>query len=234
MLQAYVARGVADVARPVSRDAGLTFGRSPGCDLVIGAGDPSVSRTAGHVTWTGASWELHNPSSSRPVYRLEDTGLRTAIPVGGRVSLIDPVTRIAVVGSILTHVVMFELGTGSTPVLADVVPPGTETTRPFFSEYEFVAVVALLEGYLLDPPRHEPRPRTYAEAAERLAVPAATVRKRIENVRQKLVESGVVELRQADARVALAEFVLSTRLVTRADLAVLPEVSPRVGLRLES
>jgi hypothetical protein len=52
------------------------------------------------------------------------------------------------------------------------------------------------------------------------------VRKRIENVREKLVESGIVELRQPDARVALAEFLLSTRIVGPRDLARLDATVP--------
>ena len=101
-----------------------------------------------------------------------------------------------------------------------------ETIKPLFTYNEFRAIVAVCSR--ADPsehPRYEPRPRTYAEAAERLELPAATVRKRIENVRQKLVDSGVVELRQPDARLALAEFLLSTpALVTPADLPVLDRV----------
>jgi hypothetical protein len=211
-----------DESLPVPRDGELTFGRSPGCDLVIGADDPSISRIAGAVAWSGSIWQVHNRSSSRPIYRVEDTGLRTPIPVDGRLPLVDPVTHIAVVGSILTHVITLEwqrAGDATAPTV--VTLPGTETTRPLFTRNEFQALVALLEGYLLDLPRHDPRPRTYAEAAERLGVPTATVRKRIERVREKMVESGLVELRQPDARLALAEFLLATRLVTAADLTVL-------------
>ncbi len=199
----------------------LTFGRSEECDLRLDVRDSSISRVAGEVSADATTWAVVNRSSTRPLYRIDDTGLRTAIPVGARVALVDPLTNIAIVGSIRTHVVTLELATprGDRPV----APParGAETTRPIFTPNEFSAVVALLEGYLHDMPRYEPRPRTYAEAAERLGVPAATVRKRIENVREKLVASGVAELRQPDARLALAEFLLSTRIVQPSDLAVL-------------
>ncbi|HKY14244.1 MAG TPA: hypothetical protein VJM33_04925 [Microthrixaceae bacterium] len=212
-----------DPARP------WTFGRSLDCDLPLGSDDTSISRTAGSISWAGSAWELRNLSSSRPLYRISDTGLRSPLEVGARLTVLDPVTRIAVVGSMRTHQLVLELeplgGEGDAPFREQI--PGTETMMPTFTANEFAGVVAMLEGYLLDHPRYEPRPRTYAEAAERLGLPAATVRKRIESVRTKLVEHGVVELQQPDARQALAEFVLSTRLVTPADLHVLDEASAR-------
>jgi hypothetical protein len=208
-------------ARSIEPGGVLTFGRSEACDLPLGIRDSSISRVAGEVRSDAATWEVVNRSSTRPLYRIDDTGLRTAIPVGARVTLVDPVTNIAIVGAIHTHVVRLELATtrGGRPV----APPaaGEATTRPIFTPNEFRALVALLEGYLHDLPRYEPRPRTYAEAADRLGVPTATVRKRVENVREKLVASGVAELRQPDARLALAEFLLSTRIVQPSDLAVL-------------
>jgi hypothetical protein len=210
-----------DSARAIDPGEVLTFGRSEACDLALGVSDSSVSRVAGEVRFDGATWQVVNRSSSRPLYRIDDTGLRTAIPVGAGLALVDPVTNVAIVGAIRTHVVTLELATPRADRPTPAPAPGEATMRPTFTPNEFRAVVALLEGYLHDVPRYEPRPRTYAEAAERLGVPAATVRKRIENVREKLVASGVEELRQPDARLALAEFLLSTRIVRPSDLAVL-------------
>jgi hypothetical protein len=207
--------------RAVDPGAALTFGRSEACDLPLGVRDSSISRVAGEVRSDASTWEVVNRSSTRPLYRIDDTGLRAAIPVGARVSLVDPITNIAIVGAIRTHVVTLELATPRTGPPVAPTAPGEATARPVFTPNEFRAVVALLEGYLHGMPRYEPRPRTYAEAAERLGLPTATVRKRIENVREKLVASGVAELRQPDARLALAEFLLSTRIVRPSDLTVL-------------
>jgi hypothetical protein len=210
-----------DSTREIDPGQVLTFGRSEACDLAVGTQDSSVSRVAGEVRFDGATWEVVNRSSTRPLYRLDDTGLRAAIPVGAGVALVEAVTNIAIVGAIRTHVVTLELATPRAERPITSPAPGEATMRPTFTPNEFEAIVALLEGYLHEVPRYEPRPRTYAEAAERLGVPAATVRKRIENVREKLVASGVEELRQPDARLALAEFLLSTRIVRPSDLTVL-------------
>jgi hypothetical protein len=213
------------VVREIDPPGSLTFGRSADCDVALGTDDASISRIAGEVSWADGAWELRNLSSSRPLHRIEDTGLRTTIPVSGVLALTDPITRIAIVGSIRTHVISFERtrhqATASPAANPTRPVDGDATSRPIFTRKEFLALVALLEGYLQEPPRYEPRPRTYAEAARRLGLPAAAVRKRIENARLKLIESGVVELRQSDARLALAEFLLATRTVRATDLLLL-------------
>jgi hypothetical protein len=201
----------------------LTFGRSSSNLLPVGVGDRSVSRVAGEAFWSDGCWWLQNTSKTRPLHRLDDTGLRVPIPVAGRISLIDPLTRVSLVGSIHTHVIVFS-HTGASHVPREHEHEhidDAKTAEALLSPNEFRAVVALVEGYLEPPPRHDPRPRTYSEAAERLGIPASTVRKRIERARAKFVEAGVVELCCPDARVELAEFVLSTRMVGRDDLDLL-------------
>ena len=207
--------------RAVEPGSECSFGRSADCDVVIGSADRSVSRIAGVIRSSDGGWEVFNPSSRRPLYRVEEAGLRSVIAVGGVATLRAGSTRIIVVGAVETHVIEVEVsGDGFTAV--DVAHGDSDaTTIPTFTGNERVAIVALIEGFLLDPPRYEPRPRTYAEAGERLGVPAATIRKRIEHARSKLVDAGVVELEQSDARAALAEFVLATRLIGRGDLALL-------------
>jgi hypothetical protein len=212
-----------DVRAPAS----VTFGRSPSTDLPLGTDDPSISRVAGEIVAADDGWVVRNRSSSRPLHRIDDTGLRVAIPVGSCHRLVDPTTRIVVVGSIHTHLITLVQQVGAEPVRSPEthVTDDENTVRPVLTSNERRAAVALVEGYLLDPPRHDPHPRTYAEAAERLALPSATVRKRIENVRSKLIDCGVVELQQPDARSALAEFLLSSRLVTADDLDLLDEAT---------
>ena len=74
--------------------------------------------------------------------------------------------------------------------------------------------------------RPVPEPRTYEEAAQRLGLPATTVRKRIEGIRHVLVEAGVPGLEGGDARRNLSEWLLSNRLITADDLVALEGGSP--------
>lgn len=209
----------------------FTFGRHSGCDLVLGDGDRSISRVAGRFRWTGADWMLDNTSSSRPLHVVSDVGLRTPVAVGTSCSLGPSTVAVQVVGGVYVHEIRLVVGTRGTD--ARRVGVGgldvDSTLMPTLTANERVAMVAMLEGYLLDHPRYTAEPRTYAEAAARIGLPVATVRKRIENVRRKFVLAGLSQLERSDARAALAEFALSTELVSRADLPLLDARSTGAG-----
>jgi hypothetical protein len=98
------------------------------------------------------------------------------------------------------------------------------TAMPTITLLERTTLVALAEGYFLTHPRYSPQPKTYAEAAARLALPASTVRKRTENVRRKLIDAGVLGMEAADARQAVVEFVIGAGLIGPDDLAMLDPV----------
>jgi len=84
-----------------------------------------------------------------------------------------------------------------------------------------LALVALFAGYLEGFPRHDPRPRSYADAAARLGWPRSTLTKRIEHLRTRLIAAGVPSLYGERALEALAEHVIATRVITREDLELL-------------
>ena len=84
-----------------------------------------------------------------------------------------------------------------------------------------LALVALLAGYLQEPPHHDPNPRSYAAAASRLGWPRTTLVKRVEYLRTRLTAAGVPGLSGWNALWALAEWALTTGAVTKADLALL-------------
>ena len=203
----------------------FTFGRDSSCDVCLDEDDRSISRRAGALVWNEGMWEVHNTSTTRPLYLVNAAGLRSALPVGERAPLPNGSSRIVVVGS-STHEIGCELGEFSEPsaAAADDRDDPEQTLVATITPNERIALVALVEGFILDHPRYDPRPRTYSEAASRLDLPVATVRKRIENLRLKLIKSGVVELESADARAGLAEFALATHIVTAEDLALLPEI----------
>ncbi len=207
----------------------FVFGRAADCDLIVHPSDRSISRHAGSFEWDGGNWIVTNRSRTRPIFRVDGSGLRAPIGVGEHHALRPGSTRVAITGEALTVELSIQVSGDGTPAAASfggvaslaATASSEATLLPIITRNERLALVALVEGYLLDHPRYDPQPRTYADAAARLGVPAATVRKRIERIRMKLVECGVVELERADARLTLAEFALATRLVSRADLAEL-------------
>ncbi len=215
---------VAPVRRSIEpADGPLHFGRDRTNDLVLDPTDISVSRRAGAIEFADGQWSVVNLSSSRPLYTIDSTGLRLVLGVGQRRTIRSEEFAVVVVGGRLTHTIRLELH-DTEPSVVPPSPTGSvdRTLVPSLSENEMLAVVALCEGYLLTPPRHSPAPRQYEDAAQRLGIPRSTFRKRIERVRQKLIDAGVVELEGGDSREGLCEFVLATSLVTREHLALLP------------
>jgi predicted component of type VI protein secretion system len=194
-----------------------SFGRDSSCDLSLGQSDLSISRRAGLIEGRDGFWCLHNTSSTRPLQLVDGVGLRSNLAVGRRTAITDDLA-ILVVGSHLTHRIDVSVEADVVDLTTESPPPGESTLMPTFSASERATLAALAEGYLRGHPRYEPRPRTYSEAARSLCLPASTVRKRAERIRQKLVRAGVVELEVDDARGPLTEFVLATGLVTAADL----------------
>ena len=85
------------------------------------------------------------------------------------------------------------------------------------------AHVAEAAGNAVDWPQYRSVPASYDEAAKRAGLDASTVRKRIERFRDKLVDHVGVELAGGDYRLAICRFVLTHRLITKSDLAVLDE-----------
>jgi len=199
----------------------ITFGRSSSCDVRVGVDDQSISRVAGSVSRRDDVWWLTNRSTSRPLYLVSPVGLRSVLPVKSEVAL-GAVTRVLLVGR-FTYEIEVTAAPRPEGETTDVPPKAGEaqTAMPTITPLERTSLVALAEGYFLPHPRYSPQPRTYAEAAGRLAVPASTVRKRTENVRGKLVDAGVLGMEGADARQAVIEFVIGAGLIGPDDLPML-------------
>ena len=209
----------------------FTFGRGEACGLVLDPTDRSISREAGRIGWNGASWVVRNSSTSRPLYVVNEVGLRHTLPVGSEESLRSGGTRIIVVGA-TTHELRLSVGRLAEPLSAEgsaatLAPSAELTFLPSITHNERTALVALAEGYLLEHPRHDPQPRTYAAAAARLGLPETTVRKRLENVRRKFVGAGIFQVEGSDSRAAVVEFVLAIKLVSVDDLHLLQAAPQR-------
>jgi hypothetical protein len=84
-----------------------------------------------------------------------------------------------------------------------------------------LALAALFEPTLQDPPPPDRHPRSYAEAATRLGWPRTMLVKRIEYLRARLDQAGVPGMVGWNALVRLGDYVTATGLLARSDLGLL-------------
>jgi hypothetical protein len=201
----------------------VTFGRSRECVLCLDADDVGISRRAGSVEEEAGTIWLVNRSTNRPLTVRDELGLRSVVLPGRRIALEAPVTVI-VEGSLRQHVLHVEVPRPATADEAAEVPEGMRTVAGeavVIREDDRLALVALFAGYLEDPPRYKPYPRTYEAAAKRLGWPRTKLIKRIEYLRRRLDDAGVPNLLGYNALEQLAEHVIATRVITKQDLELL-------------
>jgi hypothetical protein len=202
----------------------LTFGRSRDCGICLDAEDPAISRLAGTLTLDAGVWWLANASSTRPFAVVDELGFRSVLPPGRRTAIERPVT-VLVDGSRGQHNLRLtpsvEPSVGPVSLESNGLLPTEIGANVVISEADRLAMVALFAGYLREPPRYDPHPRTYAAAAARLGWPRTTLVKRIEYLRARLADAGVPNMTGHNALVGLAEYALSRELITREDLAKL-------------
>ena len=211
---------VGGTSHPVP-ETGLTFGRDEACDLTLDPDDVGISRRAGSIEREAGTWWLVNRSGSRPLSVIDELGLRSLLAPGRRAALEAPVTVI-VEGSQSEHALVVRVPRLETPT--DPTAPSAEGLLTAVGEGVLVndadrlALVALFAGYLQDYPRHDPNPRSYAAAAARLGWPRTTVVKRVEYLRTRLTNAGVPGLMGWNAMSNLAEYVITTGIITKDDL----------------
>lgn len=202
----------------------LTFGRAESCSLCLDPTDLGISRLAGSVEHQAGTWWLLNRSSVRPLDIIDVIGIRTVLPPGRRLAVADAMT-VVVEGSTLRHAIGVSAaepqGFGASVASNSELPP-TATTDVVVNAADRLALVALFAGYLESFPRYDPHPRSYADASARLGLPRSTLVKRVEYLRTRLSHAGVPNLLGENALQHLAEWSLSTRVLTRDDLALLP------------
>lgn len=208
---------------------GLTFGRSRECTVCLDPADTAVSRIAGELAFERGTWWLTNRSATRPLSIADEFGLRSVLIPGRRVAVEAP-TRVLVDGASRQHSLTITLDDPNEPAAADAgaaaVDPSVGTPTATGAEVlitpaDRLAMVALFAGYLEEPPRYDPYPKSYAAAAARLGWPRTTLVKRIEYLRTRLDAAGVPNMMGFNALANLAEYAISRGLVTRGDLAML-------------
>jgi hypothetical protein len=209
----------------VTTGQALTFGRSTACTICLDPADRGISRLAGSVEQEGSGsvW-LHNHSTSRSLVAVDDMGIRNVVAPGRRIS-VEGYLTVVVEGSTRRHALEVRVvrGEESLRLTADELPSGEPPTaaQVVINSLDRLALVALFSGYLEPFPRYDPHPKSYAEAAALLGWPRTTLVKRIEHLRARLTTAGIPNLVGHDALDHLAEWALTTRSLTRDDLALM-------------
>jgi len=213
----------------LSTDEPLSFGRDSSNSVVLPIDDVGLSRRAGEVLHRDGQWWVVNASSSRPFEVVDDLGFSSVVAPGRRLAL-DGEATVVVTGTVRRHALVIRVPTDDTGS-ADHGPSAADGTGEVetsvgtgvvVNDADREALAALFEGYLRPFPRHDPHPRTYADAAARLDWPRTTLVKRIEYLRNRLTAAGVPSLHGDNALRSLAEYVISTAILTRDDLDRLP------------
>jgi hypothetical protein len=199
----------------------FTFGRAESCSACLDPDDLAISRLAGRLEDDGRLWWVVNASTSRSLGVVDEYGLRSVVPPGRR-RAIEGTTRVLVEGLERTHeLTLTPPAAGATAPTDEPAAVGEATTigeQVVISPADRAALVAIFAGYLEAGPRYDPNPKSYAAAAARLGWPRTTLVKRIEYLRVRLSAGGVPNLSGWNALSNLAEYALTTGLISRADL----------------
>jgi hypothetical protein len=206
----------------------FTFGRGETCTVTLDPDDTGISRLAGSVEHEAGTWWLVNRSTVRPFAVIDELGLRSVLAPGRRMALEAPAT-VVIDGSRGKHVLAVAGVAGAAgadrTTERPLHPPDSKPTATgegvLINDADRLALVALFAGYLEQHPRHDPYPKSYSAAAARLGWPRTTLVKRIEYLRTRLTNAGVPNLMGWNALNNLAEYAITTGLITKEDLALL-------------
>lgn len=200
-----------------------TFGRAASCTASLGADDLGISRVAGSIEHDSGTWWVTNRSAVRPLTVVDEVGIRTVVAPGRRLAVAGEVT-VVVEGASRRHAITVTAG----EPLVSAEPLETSDPRPtahaegvVINDQDRRALVSLFAGYLEPFPRYNPFPRSYADAAAALGWPRSTLVKRVEYIRVRLTNAGVPNLLGETALQHLAEWALTTRVITKDDLILL-------------
>lgn len=210
--------GIAHVLEPGKE---FTFGRGTDCTACLDPGDVGISRLAGSVGYESGTWWLHNRSAHRQLVVVNHLGLRNVLAPGLRYA-VEGRVRVLVEGSRGSH--HLDLA-GPPPAVSSAEDrPGLTTAigqEVVITDEDRAALVALFAGYLREGERYDPCPRSYHAAATRLGWPRTTLVKRIEYLRTRLTKAGVPGMNGHRAMENLAEHVLTSGVITKADLRLI-------------
>lgn len=102
--------------------------------------------------------------------------------------------------------------------LSAVIETDGDQKSVLLNHADRLALLALFEPALQDPPLLERGPRSYAAAAARLGWPRTTLLKRVEYIRTRLDQAGVPGMMGPNAVVRLGDYAIATGLLKSTDL----------------
>lgn len=211
---------------PVTREAFFTIGRD--ADLVVDD-NPFLHRRLLQVSWFDGFWVLSNVGSRLPVTVTDGAGrLQSWLAPGGRLPLVFARTTVVFTAGPTTY----ELALHATePAFSytDVSSHEGATTigSVTLTESQRALIVALAEQMLRFDGSGRGEIPTNAKAAERLGWALTRFNRKLDNVCDKFDRIGVQGMRGGQSsyatnrRIRLVEYAITSRLVTRADLALL-------------
>ncbi|MBO0824248.1 MAG: hypothetical protein J2P27_10390 [Actinobacteria bacterium] len=214
-----------------------TFGRAPGCDIVLPNEDRGVSRNAGSFDWRQNAWWLTNSSASSMLYVSGDLGFRADLPPGLRLPLQQWHAKVRLEGILDSYVLRLRLPDldeetdevgDEPPPAAQPVPERTTATklRAPLNAADRLVLAARFEEYLTWKHSGAAAPRSARAAAARIGWQPHAVAKRCENIRNRYVRIGVPGLRGPRALEELVALLISTGELTADDLRRLPPLPP--------
>jgi len=205
----------------------IRFGRSERCTICLQPRDEGISRLAGSLQCKAGTWWLTNHSQTRPFDVVDHLGFTHPLVPGARYAIDRGTVQVVLAGLVYRYCVDVTVE-GSEQEdrpnleLAATGSPTAGAHDVLITPRERLALIAIFAGYFEPFPVRTDRPSTYRSAGRRLGVPADTVRKRIEHVRDKLTRAGVPELWGPHALEHLAKWVQVTGVITAEDLTLLP------------
>lgn len=208
----------------------VVLGRSMEADFQIAADDSSVSRRAAMLRFEGDSWVLRN-TGRRSIYLVEPTGEVELPPTehGFERRIVHPDCWIRFPGQPQDHVVVlivdeFELPAREVLEHTDSLAPTTEERPVVLTENERRSIVAVYAAFLKLPPEYARAPVSFRAAAVQLNAAEGKVKADHRRVVDKVLAAGGPDSVSSN-RERLITWLLTRRVITSADLALLDEAS---------
>jgi hypothetical protein len=217
-------------------DKVFTIGRE--ADLTIDDENLYLHRTFLAIGYAGGLWHLENVGSSLAASVSVAHGLvQSWLSPGGRLPLAFPETVVWFTAGDTTYefeILLEDAPFAETPQHS---PTGFGSTvgQVELTPDQRLLLVALAEKALRNGSWGAGTVPSSAEAAKRLGWAITRFNRKLDNVCFKFAEAGVKGLHGDPTRLAssrkarLIEYSLSTRLITEADLELLPKANPRGG-----
>jgi hypothetical protein len=213
----------------VSSESSFGIGRDAELEL---DSNPFLHRRLLEIGLVNGLWILTNVGSRLAVTVMDGSGrMQSWLAPGARLPLVfEQITVVFSAGPTTYELSIYN----SEPVFGEtglLIPSSGQTTVGVteFTESQRLLMVALAEPALLRDGTGMSEIPTNVKAATRLGWPLTRFNRKLDNVCDKLDRAGVKGLRGGPSehamnrRTRLVEYAIAARLVTRADLALLPD-----------